>query len=103
MIRACVVLIAAILVLFCASTPASACYVCAAGVGCYEYDGETGGEFCYSGGGRCFISGSCSLHTESIHQVGALRVARPANPTLDDAIFVVQSLYKITTGMLIYR
>ena len=104
MIRACVVLIAAILVLFSASKPASACWVCAVGIGCYEYDGQWGGDFCYSGGGRCYISGSfCQYHTESIHQVGALRVARPDNPSLNDAMFVVQSLFKITSGMLYYR
>jgi hypothetical protein len=103
MIRACVVLIASIVVLSCASTPASACYVCAPGVGCYPA-GQWGGDFCFSSGGRCYISGKCSEYeTESVSNVGGLRVVRPANPSLEEAIFVVQSLYKLTSDMLIYR
>ena len=104
MLRAFVVVIAAILTLCCASAPASACYVCAAGVGCYSA-GELGSNFCLSSGGRCYTGGGkCTeFETESTRQVGALRVVRPANPSLEEAIFVIQSLYKLTSGMPIYR
>ena len=112
MVRASAVFVAAILVLCCVGAPAFACEVCST-AGCIpQAQGMDGFNMCAMLEGRCYTSAKMchqAYETERIIRhprgnVGAvIKITAPVDLSLDDALFIVRSLYQLTTSTLTYR